>query len=47
MYSPTDGKKEENRFTGQDSPLTHSDCPESNNDMTGESTVMGGQVQSY
>lgn len=46
MYSPTDGKKEENRFTGQDFPLAHYRYEESNNVMTGESAAMGG-VQSY
>jgi len=36
MYSPTDGKKEENRFTNQDFSLTHSGYQESNNVMIGE-----------
>lgn len=40
MYSPTGGKKE-NRFTGQNFPLTHSGYQESNNVMTGESIHAG------
>lgn len=47
VCSPTDDKREENRFTGQDFPFTHSGFQQGNIGMTGESTTIGLGVPSY